>query len=380
MKRWIYVSQTADRPLEQLWQMFREHGRDSLRRAGEDGLRADGSFVTRLQVEGFPLAPPLHLTIGVGAGMPDGRMVVPLRWSADTGELGFPHFEGSIELEPLSSSVTRVSIVGSYVPPLGALGAMVDAAMLHRAADATASALLARLVGGLLRAWEPDAEYDSPRILNMTVGDVMTVDPFVIDADLPLKTAALLLFHLDVSGAPVVGRGGELVGVITERDLLDKEASPPRGLQVFDDATWRRRAAMTAREACSSPAWTTAPGVSLHEAVSEMQRHGVGRLVVVDHAEIVGIVTRHDVLVALIRNDAEVLHVIKQLLQGMGEEHVDSRVDWGTVTLTGKSSLRSRRDEVVSAISNLDGVMGVDAGRLKWDVDDVLPAAMPPFG
>src|SRR5687768_3467420 len=118
MKRWIFVSQTADRPVEQLWHVFREHGREALEGETARVLHADGSFATRLHVDRYPLAPALHVTIGVGAELRDGRIVIPLRWSAETSDLVFPQFEGSIELEPLSTRVARVSIVGSYVPPL----------------------------------------------------------------------------------------------------------------------------------------------------------------------------------------------------------------------------------------------------------------------
>jgi CBS domain-containing protein len=46
---------------------------------------------------------------------------------------------------------------------------------------------------------------------------------------MPLKTAALLLFHYDVAGAPVRNDAGGLVGVLSEADLLDVEApaTPP---------------------------------------------------------------------------------------------------------------------------------------------------------
>lgn len=379
MKRWIYVSQIAERHVERLWNAFKEHGCDALQGDSEQLLHADGSFVTRVHVPGFPIAPALRMTTGVSAHMPDGRIVVPLQWGAETGEFAFPEFDGAIEFEPLSSSMTRVSIIGSYVPPLGPVGTALDAAVLHRAADATASTLLARLLDGLLRTWKA---HDGPKQrasrTNMTVGDVMTADPFVVDAGLPVKTTALLLFHLDVSGAPVVGDAGELIGVVTERDLLEKEASQPHGLHALDDETWRRREALTAGDACSRPARTTSPNVSLHEAVSEMQRHRVGRLVVVDQAGIAGIVTRHDVLVALIRNDAEILHVAEEVLRHRAEDTVTARVDWGTVRLTGTASLRSRRDGVVAAVADIDGVLEVDADELGWEVDDVI-LTMPPI-
>ena len=52
-----------------------------------------------------------------------------------------------------------------------------------------------------------------------TVGDLMTRDPIVVAADAPLRDAAELMDYIDISGLPVVGPDGELVGVISQTDL-----------------------------------------------------------------------------------------------------------------------------------------------------------------
>jgi hypothetical protein len=67
----------------------------------------------------------------------------------------------------------------------------------------------------------------------------------------------------------------------------------------------RRKLARTVGEACTRPAIEVMPSATVARAAEVMRDHNVARLVVVDDSEIVGVVSRHDVLKALVRNDVE---------------------------------------------------------------------------
>ncbi|HTZ94370.1 MAG TPA: hypothetical protein VMB74_18415 [Streptosporangiaceae bacterium] len=73
----------------------------------------------------------------------DGRLQVGLRWEA-TGIASdlFPVLDGDITLTAVGPGTSRLALAGVYRPPLGRLGARLDAAILHGVADATFSALL----------------------------------------------------------------------------------------------------------------------------------------------------------------------------------------------------------------------------------------------
>lgn len=73
-------------------------------------------------------------------------IVMPIRWVA-TGRLGqlFPALDANLELTPEQDSGTRINFVGSYRPPLGVFGEMVDHLVLHRVAIATAHGFLDRM-------------------------------------------------------------------------------------------------------------------------------------------------------------------------------------------------------------------------------------------
>ncbi len=77
--------------------------------------------------------------------------MVPVRWMPTGPGSGlFPEFDGNLELTPDGPQNSRLTLVGSYRPPLGALGERLDRLMLRRAAYATINSLLDRLVSSLV--------------------------------------------------------------------------------------------------------------------------------------------------------------------------------------------------------------------------------------
>jgi hypothetical protein len=80
----------------------------------------------------------------------DGLLQVGLRWEA-TGIAGdlFPVLDGDLALIPAGAGSARLVLAGAYRPPLGWLGARLDAAALHKVADATFSAFLRSVAGTL---------------------------------------------------------------------------------------------------------------------------------------------------------------------------------------------------------------------------------------
>lgn len=75
-----------------------------------------------------------------------------LRWAA-TGPGGrlFPALDADLTLRSAGEQVTVLALVGAYRPPLGALGAGLDRAILHRVAAATIKAFLSRVADAITR-------------------------------------------------------------------------------------------------------------------------------------------------------------------------------------------------------------------------------------
>jgi hypothetical protein len=70
--------------------------------------------------------------------------ILPVSWSARGGDRLFPHLDADIEIAPLGSYRTQLSISARYRPPLGTLGQALDKALLHRVAEATIKDFLDR--------------------------------------------------------------------------------------------------------------------------------------------------------------------------------------------------------------------------------------------
>lgn len=74
----------------------------------------------------------------------NSKTILPIAWTAHGGERYFPRLDADIEIAPLGSHRTQLSISARYRPPLGAVGKVLDKALLHRVAEATIKDFLDR--------------------------------------------------------------------------------------------------------------------------------------------------------------------------------------------------------------------------------------------
>jgi len=121
----------------------------------------------------------------------------------------------------------------------------------------------------------------------MKIRDLMSKDPCCIQRDEPLRNAHHLMRVRKVRHLPVLN-GGQLVGLVSERDLFLLET-----VRSVDPEKEPVEEAMTERP------FAISPETSVREVVDEMLRHRYGSAVVVERGEVVGIFTRADALRAL---------------------------------------------------------------------------------
>ena len=122
---------------------------------------------------------------------------------------------------------------------------------------------------------------------DLRVGDLMTVDPVVIEADAPATDAEGLMKTHRVSGLPVV-KGGATVGVISRTDLMVARSSRLIG------GNWPR---MRVRHLMSAPAITVHAGTSPERAAELMVTSHIHRVVVVDDEDaLIGVLSALDLL------------------------------------------------------------------------------------
>jgi hypothetical protein len=115
-----------------------------------------------VDVAGVELSREVRIEVGDFAPVGVARATVPLRWEATAARPVFPHVDAELEVAAVTFEppLTQVTLQGTYVPPLGVLGAGVDALVLHRIADAAIHRFTHELADAIRRAVEalPDDE------------------------------------------------------------------------------------------------------------------------------------------------------------------------------------------------------------------------------
>jgi len=211
------------------------------------------------------------------------------------------------------------------------------------------------------------------------IRDVMTTNVISIPADTSFKDAVRILTSHRVSGVPVVNRHGKVLGVLSEVDLVRREAELPRHwLRPLVPA--RRRSAPTVvGDLLTTPAVTTTPDTTVAAAARQMVRHGYARLPVVDDkGRLVGIVCPKDLLGVFLRSDAEIAESIEhevfeqQLWITVTPATVSVDVHDGVVTLAGCLERKSMIAVAVALTQRVDGVVDV-IDNLTFAEDDTYP-------
>jgi CBS domain-containing protein len=217
----------------------------------------------------------------------------------------------------------------------------------------------------------------------VNVSDVMTREVATVTPEAPLKEVALLMAERRISGVPVVDAFGQLLGVVSEADLLLKHRpNRPRselGLLgwVFGDAPppaeLRKRGATTAAQAMTAPAVTTEPEASLREVASVMLDRRINRLPVVKDGRLVGIVSRADLVRAYLRADEESLrlareHVLRDLMW-LDPNEFKIQVSDGVLRISGVVDRRSDATIIRKLLGLVEGVERV-VDELRWELDD----------
>ena len=141
------------------------------------------------------------------------------------------------------------------------------------------------------------------RALDVMASDVAVISPkaFVIDA-------ARLMLERRVSGLPVVDDRGQLVGVISEGDLLRRveigtEAECSGSFFSSEIAhDFRKSHGQHVEDVMTTKAASVLPNTPLAEIARLLQLMQLKRVPVTDHGKVVGVVSRTDVLRALVNS------------------------------------------------------------------------------
>jgi CBS domain-containing protein len=214
----------------------------------------------------------------------------------------------------------------------------------------------------------------------MRVSDVMTRKVFSIRADDTILTAARLMLQNRISGLPVVTAEGELAGMVTEGDFLrrteiDTNRRRPKWIEfvlgpgrLAEEFT--RTSGRKVEEVMSHDPVTVTEDASLASAVELMERNRIKRLPVVRDGTMVGIISRANLVRALVSSEEESKApaagdpaIRDQILAAFAAQpwapRIDVTVKDGIVDLWGTITDNRERKACVVLVQNVRGVKKV---------------------
>ena len=147
-----------------------------------------------------------------------------------------------------------------------------------------------------------------------TVREFMNTQPITVTPDTGVGDVAQLIGRTERAGVPVVDDDGNLVGIITEDDLVlsddEGDLHIPHYIELFGGVVFleplrrfeerlKKAFGSTARDLMTSEVVTVSPEADVHEAGRLVQTTGHNQLPVVEDGRLVGLITRADVLRAV---------------------------------------------------------------------------------
>ncbi|HEV7263630.1 MAG TPA: CBS domain-containing protein [Falsiroseomonas sp.] len=229
----------------------------------------------------------------------------------------------------------------------------------------------------------------------MRARDLMTRDPVTLPPDTPLPLVARALADRGISGAPVADANGALLGMVTEGDLIRRLAAPedaprswlrdfftPAGRQA---ARFARTHGQRAADVMTTGLVTAEEDTPVSVIAKAMEERGIRRVPVVRDGRLVGIVSRADLIRALmspadsLAEDAPDERIRRAVTEAMRTQPwVDAyfifpEVEDGVVAFHGYC----RNEEVKRALrvlaERIPGVKGVEVMDKKAPLPVVAP-------
>ena len=114
----------------------------------------------------------------------------------------------------------------------------------------------------------------------MIAKEIMTKDIITVAPELTVRKLAMTLVKNQISGAPVAGKNGKIVGIVSEADIVAKKGKDVKAIM-------------------SKKVISVAEDTPVEEIAQLMTKHKIKRLPVMDGGKVVGIVSRADIVNAI---------------------------------------------------------------------------------
>ena len=123
----------------------------------------------------------------------------------------------------------------------------------------------------------------------MQAKDIMTRDIITVSPTMTIRSLAMTLIKNQISGAPVAGKNGKIVGVVSEADIVAKKGKDVKSIM-------------------SKKIISVGEDTAVEEIARLMTTQKIKRVPVMRGADVVGIVSRADIVSAIARGEHVAIH------------------------------------------------------------------------
>jgi CBS domain-containing protein len=203
--------------------------------------------------------------------------------------------------------------------------------------------------------------------MNTAVKDVMTTRVIWVKKDATFREMAVALREHRVSAFPVVDDDRKVIGVVSEADMLTKEAlidEPGMISGILHHRDQAKARGITAGDLMTTAVVAVRPEDTVEHAAKLMYDRRVKRLPVTDeNGRLVGIISRADVLSVFDRTDHDIYQEITNevILGGFlaNPSAFQVTVKDGIVTLAGRPETNETGHDIVRLVRHVQGVVAV---------------------
>ncbi len=215
----------------------------------------------------------------------------------------------------------------------------------------------------------------------MKVEEIMTKDVITVSPKTPIHEAAQLMIDHGVSGLPVVDDAGSVVGIVSEGDLILREKPRERApwwRLFFGDAEqlareYQKAHGMTVGEVMTRSLIAVSPDFPIESAALILDQHRIRRVPVVAEGQLLGILSRGDLIKALAKAPAHAggppsdERLVREMRARLAEEPwvsnrgIVAQTKDGVLSLWGLVLTETEKSAVETMARTIEGCKGIDS-------------------
>jgi CBS domain-containing protein len=193
----------------------------------------------------------------------------------------------------------------------------------------------------------------------MRAQDIMTSPVYAVRVDSSVEDAAAMLAAREITAAPVLDEADEVVGMVSEADLLWNRVPADPVVHLWrsagGDALPRPR---SVADVMTTPVVTARPSDDVADIARTMLERDIRSIPVIDDADLVGIISRRDIMRAMVRTDDVLCHEVQHRLDEYagGIRRWTAAVTDGTAVIDGSFDNDVERQVVAVLVRTVPGV------------------------